>query len=93
MIILKRLAIIFMMVNCGNLIMLEVSGRIRTDTLNEQCTETALARFEESTAVQGKTNQFQYSMSLRQEQRSLMTFPATGLAVLPILLSSRPFPR
>lgn len=76
----------------GNPIILEGSGRIKTDAVNEKRIETALARFEEWTAVQGKTNKFQYSVSLTQEQRSLVAFPAAGLAVLPIPLSSGPFP-
>ena len=68
----------------GNPILLEGSGRIKTDSLNEQRIETVLSRFEEWVSSRGQMDRFSYSINSGQLQRSLVAFPAAGFAVLPV---------
>jgi hypothetical protein len=68
----------------GNPIILEGSGRIKTDPLNEKRIETVLARFEEWVASHGGSDKLKYAVSKAQEERSLVAFPAAGFAVLSI---------
>ena len=66
----------------GNPIILEGSGRIKTDPLNEKRIEQVLSRFEEWARNNGSLKQFQYAISETQQKRSLVAFPAAGFAVL-----------
>ena len=66
----------------GNPIILEGSGRIKTDAVNEQNIERVLGRFEEWTSGRGQSDRFSYAVNAVQEQRSLVAFPAAGFAVL-----------
>lgn len=68
----------------GNPIINEASGRIKTDPINEKRIETVLSRYEEWAGARGQMDKFKYSINLSQEQRSLVAFPAAGLAVLSI---------
>lgn len=68
----------------GNPIINEGAGRIKTDSVNEKRIEMVLSRFEEWTATHGGSDQFKYAVNLSQQQRSLVAFPAAGLAVLSI---------
>jgi hypothetical protein len=65
----------------GNPILLEGSGRIKTDPLNEQRVELVLARFEEWARANGKAETFRYVINKEQSARSAIAFPAAGFAV------------
>ena len=65
----------------GNPIVLEGSGRIKTDPLNERRIEEVLSRFEGYARTQGLLDKFSYSITREQSSRSLLAFPAAGFAV------------
>lgn len=65
----------------GNPIVLEGSGRIKTDPLNERRIEEVLSRFEGHALKQGLLGKFSYSITREQSSRSLVAFPAAGFAV------------
>lgn len=51
----------------GNPIILEGSGRIKTDPLNEERIKLVLDRFQEWAAVRGQTKKFNYSVTKDQK--------------------------
>ncbi len=65
----------------GNPIILEGSGRIKTDALNESRIEQVLGRFEQWAGAQGQLEKFSYSVTKDQVSKSLIAFPAAGFAV------------
>jgi hypothetical protein len=69
----------------GNPLILEGSGRIKTDPLNENRIELVLGRFEEWARGQGQLDRFNYTVNKEQSTRSLIAFPAAGFAVLFLL--------
>ena len=75
------LAIIINMFKYGNPLILENSGRVRTDALNEKRIELALSRFEEWARSHSQVDKFTYAISKTEENRSLIAFPAAGFAV------------
>ena len=77
----------------GNPIIKEGAGRIKTDALNEQRIETVLSRFEEWAKAKGQIDRFTYTINATEANRSLLAFPAAGLAVLPFTCSSESFLR
>ena len=72
----------------GNPIVLEGSGRIKTDPLNERRIEEILSRFEGHARTQGILDKFSYSITREQSSRSLVAFPAAGFAVCLSIVSS-----
>jgi hypothetical protein len=72
----------------GNPILLEGSGRIKTDPLNEQRIELVLARFEEWARANGKADSLRYIINKEQSTRSAIAFPAAGFAVTLVTCSS-----
>lgn len=77
----------------GNPIILEGSGRIKTDPVNEQRVEAVLKRFQEWAAAHGQIKKLSYAVSEEQKKRSLIAFPVAGLAVLIIATSWASFHR
>lgn len=65
----------------GNPIVLDGSGRIKTDSINEQRIELVLSRFDEWAKTNGKADNFSYAITKEQSNRSLVAFPAAGFAV------------
>lgn len=65
----------------GNPIILDGSGRIKTDHLNEQRIELVLSRFEEWASAKGQLDKFKYAINKTESDRSLIAFPAAGFAV------------
>lgn len=65
----------------GNPIVLDGSGRIKTDSINEQRIELVLSRFDEWAKTNGKADKFSYAITKEQSNRSLVAFPAAGFAV------------
>jgi hypothetical protein len=66
----------------GNPIINEGAGRIKTDSINEKRIETVLERFDEWVTQHGGKDKFKYAVNSAQLQRSMIAFPAAGLAVL-----------
>jgi hypothetical protein len=66
----------------GNPIILEGSGRIKTDPLNQKRIDLVLTRFEEWARTHGKQDNLSYVINKDQYNKSLVAFPAAGLAVL-----------
>ena len=77
----------------GNPLILEGSGRIKTDPLNEKRIEQVLSRFEEWAHNKGGLKHFEYAINAAEQKRSLVAFPAAGFAVLCDRRSSEPFLR
>ena len=65
----------------GNPLILEGSGRIKTDCLNETRIETVLSRFETWARAHGRLDKFVYTINAENLARSQIAFPAAGLAV------------
>lgn len=66
----------------GNPIILEGSGRIKTDPVNEKRIELVLSRFEEWAKKNSQLEKFSYAINKTEGNRSLIAFPAAGFAVL-----------
>lgn len=66
----------------GNPIILEGSGRIKTDPLNESRIEQVLGRFEEWARANGQVDKLSYAVTKEQVGKSLIAFPAAGFAVV-----------
>lgn len=72
----------------GNPIILEGSGRIKTDSLNEKRINLVLTRFEEWARAHSALDKFTYIINKEQCTKSLFAFPITGFIVLNKLFSS-----
>jgi hypothetical protein len=66
----------------GNPIILEGSGRIKTDSLNQKRIDLVITRFEEWARAHGNHDNLSYIINKEQYNKSLIAFPAAGLAVL-----------
>jgi hypothetical protein len=65
----------------GNPIILEGSGRIKTDPLNQKRIDLVLGRFEEWARTHGKQSDLSYIINRDQSNKSLIAFPVAGFAV------------